>query len=155
MSKKVIISPFSRCLRNGKTNPKDYPFWKEVVQILHKSGINVVQIGGNGEESIGADEYKVGLPLSELGELLISSDTWISVDNFFNHFCALYKKPGVVIFGKSDPKIFGYDQNINLLKDRKFLRPLQFDVWDSEIFDSSVFVEPEVVCKAVCNLIQI
>jgi len=31
----ILISPYSKKLTNGKVNPKNYPYWKEVI-----AGIN-------------------------------------------------------------------------------------------------------------------
>jgi hypothetical protein len=61
---------------------------------------------------------------------------------------------GVVIWGKSDPLLFGYPENVNLLKDRKYLRARQFYIWDDEPFDPEVFVEPAEVVKAVKKLLE-
>ncbi len=38
----IIISPYTKALKSGKPNPKDYPYWEEVLK-----GINepVVQTG--------------------------------------------------------------------------------------------------------------
>ena len=56
---------------------------------------------------------------------------------------------GIVIFSKSDPKVFGYEQNINLLKDKKYLRSKQFDIWEAEEFDKDSFVTPDVILEHI------
>ena len=151
--KKVIISPFSQKLRNNEINPKNFPHWKEVVNQLKINGIHTIQIGVHGEEDIGADETFFNLKLKELEKLLKEANTWASVDNFFHHFANLNKKQGVVVFGKSNPDIFGYPQNTNLLKDKKYLRELQFDIWEREKYSNESFVNPEEVTKAIMNLL--
>ena len=157
--KKIIISPFAREMRKKnpndpkRINPKNYPYWKEVVNALRFKGYYIIQIGVQGEENIGANEVKYNAKLSELRELLDDCDTWISVDTFFQHFATYYKKKGIAIFGKSDPNIFGYDENINLLKDRKNLRSDQFGLWESVDFCAQDFVDPNVVIDAVEKLI--
>jgi hypothetical protein len=40
--------------------------------------------------------------------------------------------PGIVLWGPSNPKIFGYHYNINILKSDKFFRKLQYDEWKPE-----------------------
>lgn len=150
--KTIIISPFSRNLRSGKTNPKNFPYWEEVVKNLRLKGYRIIQIGSTGEPSIGADEVKYGLKLKELKKLLDESDGFASVDNFFNHFATFYGKRGVVVFGRSDPKIFGYEQNINLLKHRACLRKNQFDLWENDEFRADVFVSADEVVEAICRL---
>ena len=150
--KKVIISPHSRMLRTGKQNAKNYPWWSEVVKLLKDADIYVIQIGESrqSEPQIGAHEVINDLNLKQLQEKVKETDGWMSVDNFFQHLCAFTpEKPGVVVWGISDPLIFGYPHNINLLKDRKYLRPKQFDIWENADFSKSVFVSPETVVDAV------
>lgn len=151
--KTVVISPFSRKLNNGQRNAKNYPYWAEVVDSLKSAGVRVIQVGENGEERIGADETMFNLPLRQLKEVVKSCDTWSAVDNFFPHFCALHGKMGVAIFGTSDPAIFGHATNINLLKDRAYLRQNQYDIWDSAPYDPQVFVSPDVVIAAIKSLL--
>ena len=69
----------------------------------------------------------------------------MGVDNFFQHFASHLEKPGIVIFGKSNPDIFGYKHNINILKDRANLRAKQFDIWEEEVFNKNVFPYAEEV----------
>jgi ADP-heptose:LPS heptosyltransferase len=137
-------------MRNGATlNPKDYPHWKEVIGGLKESGYKVIQIGVVGEALIGADEVRYNLPLKELVRMLKECHTWISVDNFFQHLAYIEKKKGVVIFGQSDPNVFGHKQNINLLKDRKYLREKQFQNWENAEYRGDVFVEPNEIINSV------
>lgn len=150
---KILISPFSRKLRNNQNNPKNYPHWRKVVEILRSSGIKIIQVGEAGEELIGANDVAHNLPLEKLKELVLACDTWASVDNFFHHFCALNKKPGVVLFGKSDPIIYGHSCNVNLLKDRKYLRKYQYDIWEAESYAPEVFVDANDVCKSIVQIL--
>ena len=141
--KTIIISPYSRKLRNGNRNAKDYPYWKELIELFKlNSEYHITQIGVDGEEDIGVDEFKKNLSFEELSKSIKESDIRISIDNFFHHLCHYLGKPCYVIFGKSDPNSFGYKDNINILKDRKYLRPDQFLWWESEPYDPNVFVEP-------------
>jgi ADP-heptose:LPS heptosyltransferase len=156
--KKIIISPYSKKPRKtkptdpDKINPKNYPFWNLVVVKLKAKGYHVIQVGVAGEEPIGANEIKSNLSIKDLKELLMSCSTWASVDNFFNHFATYYGKKGVVIFGRSDPEIYGYAQNINLLKDRSCLRVDQFGLWESDEFRRDVFVDSDIVIDAIEKL---
>jgi ADP-heptose:LPS heptosyltransferase len=150
---KVIISPWSKALRNGKENPKNYPFWKEVVDGLKEKGIHVIQAGVTGEKLLGADSTAFNLSLDDLAELIKSCDAWVSVDNFFQHFCYLLEQPGIVIFGRSDPNIFGHELNDNLLKNRSYLRATQFTFWEDVEFSTECFVEPKVVIEAILRRI--
>ena len=148
---KIIISPYSKPLLNGKPNAKNFPSWKELVALLIQEGYEVIQVGTLGEEIIpGASSIVLGAPLSSLKDLISEALTWISVDNFFPHFATLVcHKKGIVLWGKSDPVIFGDSSNFNLLKSRDCLRKEQFKWWETEEYDPSVFVSPEDVVKVL------
>jgi len=152
--KKVLISPYSKVMRNGKRNPKNYPFWAEVIKVLQRKKLHVIQIGLEGEEKLNANEFAFNKTLDELGELLEVSTTWASVDNFFHHFCYLKERPGVVVFGRSDPQIFGHPINENLLKDRCYLRAAQFNFWEEVEYSTECFVEPEVVIDTILRRVS-
>ena len=153
--KKIIISPFSRPLRNGLPNAKDYPYWEDVIKILHENNIHTTQIGVDKERQLSTNEYKFNCTFEELEKLVLSSDTWVSVDNFFPHFCNTINKRGIVIFGKSDPNIFGYKENINLLRDRKYLRPDQYNVWEGVECDSECFINPKTIITTIQGVLNV
>ena len=149
---RILISPYSQKLRNGSNNhPKNYPHWAQLIRLLKLNGHNIVQIGIEGETKL-TEECLFNLPFSELKRLLNEVDTFIAVDNFFPHFANHYKKYGIVIFGQSDPNIFGYRQNINLLKDRKYLRADQFGIWESARYDVDAFLQPEEILHALSTM---
>jgi len=155
-SKRVVISPYSRLMRNNKQNPKNYPIkrWVELISILKSNNIYVIQIGIFGETKIeGVDETMFSLPLLELKKLVESCDTWVSVDNFFHHFGNSIGKPGIVIFGPSDPLIFGHSSNENILKDRKYLKVKQFDIWEACEYNEDAFVESSIIADCVLRRI--
>jgi len=142
---KILISPFSKKLRNGNENPKDYPYWDKLLELIKKHEIKQIGIAG---EKILVKDYYQDRPFTEIKQLLDWCDIWISVDNWFPHFVNNYgDKKGIVLWGKSDPKLFGYDNNINLLKGEKNLRKNQFDIWENEVYDENVFVLPEEILK--------
>ena len=152
--KQILISPYSRPLRNGvKEHPKDYPYFEEVALELKKHGFELIQVGCSSEKKLlNADRYEFDLHMRDLKVLLDESYTWVSGDNFFPHFANFYKKIGVAIFGRSDPKIFGYTSNINLLKSDSYLRDDQFWIWDDCLFESDVFVSAKLVVASVLSL---
>lgn len=141
----IIISPYARKLRNGQLHPKDYPYWEEVI---HRIDEEIIQVGVDGENQL-VHDFRKNLPLYELASLTTQCKTWISVDSFFQHFCWDLNKSGIVIFGQSDPNIFGHPENINLLKDRKYLREKQFWLWEQAEYNKDCFVEPEIVIDAL------
>lgn len=153
--KTVVISPFAQALRNGKENPKNFPYWKELVALLVESNIKVIQIGSSKDNKIpGITDFRQNLKLSQIRELLKECDTWISVDSFLQHLNSNYeRKQGVVIFSQSNPDIFGYKENINLLKHRKYLREKQFWLWEQCEFDADAFVSAETVHATVLKVL--
>lgn len=150
MSRKyIVISPWSKELRDKSYNPKNYPHWEKVIEGL-KDEYDFLQIGVPGEKKL-VEDFRINLPLKKIGELLTDDrcHTWISVDNFLPHLAHLVGKPGIAIWGLSDPNIFGYRENRNLLKARKYLRQNQFYIWDGLTYDPSVFVSADKVIEAV------
>jgi len=150
MSRKyIVISPWSKELRDKSYNPKNYPYWEKVIEGL-KDEYDFLQIGVTGEKKL-VDDFRINLPLKKIKELLIDArcHTWISVDNFLPHLAHLVGKPGIAIWGLSDPNVFGYHENRNLLKARKYLRANQFYIWDGLTYDPNVFVSADKVIEAV------
>ena len=141
----IIISPYSKFMRNGAKHPKNYPYWEEVLKHINEP---IIQVGVEGETQLVSD-FRKNLPLSELEKLVKECKTWLSCDSFMQHFCWDLGKPGIVVFGQSDPNIFGHPENINLLKDRKYLREKQFWIWEQAEFIEEAFVTPEVVIDAL------
>ena len=141
----IIISPYAKKLHNGKVNPKNYPYWKELIKLIDQP---IIQIGIDGEEQLVPD-FRKNLSLDELRKLVDQCDKWISCDSFFQHFCWDKKNYGIVLWSVSDPKIFGHPENTNLLLDRKHLAPNQFLWWDFTEYDATKFVLPEEVVKFI------
>ena len=141
----IIISPYAKALRNGKTNAKNYPYWKELIRLIDKP---IVQVGIEGEEQL-VDDFRKNLSLNELGKLVDQCKTWISCDSFFQHFSWDKQKYGIVLWSVSDPLIFGHPENINLLKDRNNLVENQFLWWENTEHDAKKFVSPEIVIESL------
>ena len=83
----------------------------------------------------------------ELASLIKECRIWISCDSFIQHFAWDLGKKGIVLWGPSDPLIFGHPENINLLKDRSYLVEDQFIWWEATEHQNERFVEPEIVLK--------
>lgn len=134
----ILIHPFARPLRDGRKNPKDYPYWKELLSMIDEP---IIQVGVEGEEQL-VEDFRKNLSLNQLADLIKECRTWIGVDSFFQHYCWDIGKPGIVLWGQSDPLIFGHHENINLLADRKYLRENQFLIWDGVPYINEAFVLP-------------
>ena len=143
----ILISPWAKKLRNVKNNPKNYPWWKELISLINEP---IVQVGVSGEEQL-VDDFRTDLSLEQLKTILFYSRTWISVDSFFQHFAWDLNKPGIVLWGQSDPNIFGHPENINLLKDRKYLREKQFWMWEQCDYNADAFVMPNEIIKYITH----
>jgi ADP-heptose:LPS heptosyltransferase len=141
----ILIHPFAQMLRNNQVNPKNYPWWPELLERLDGP---IVQIGVEQEWRLAAD-IRLGLPLKEIRALLAECEFWISVDSFLPHLAHYLPKPGVVLWSKSDPDIFGYPENLNLLKDRRYLRAKQFRIWEEESYDPEAFLLVDAVVDAI------
>jgi len=152
----VLVSPFCRKMRNGQRNPKEYPWWPEVVQLLKEKEVDTEQLAVKDDpDLVGCTTRHNDLSATELRKIIEETNTWLSCDSFLPHFVNAYKlKPGVVVWGKSDPRVFGYMSNKNLLRDERCLREHQFNFWEEEQYDERVFVRPNVVAEAALSLLE-
>lgn len=137
----ILIHPYSRPLNNGKENPKNYPFWSELLMHIDEP---VIQIGKEGETPL-VENFQANLPIEQIKALIKECRTWIAVDSFFQHLCWSEGKPGIVLWSVSNPDIFGHPENVNLLKDKSCLAPNQFLWWETVEYDENKFVRPEAV----------
>lgn len=144
----IVLFPFARGMRNGEKHPKNYPFWPELVQKLQQQGHTLIQVGVEGEQQL-VEDFRKNLKLTELSMLVRNCDTWISVDSFGQHLGWDLGVRGIALFGQSDPVIFGHPENINLLKDRMYLRDKQFWLWEQCQANDDSFVTPDVVLQAL------
>jgi hypothetical protein len=139
----IIISPYSKALLSGKQNPKNYPYWKELIAMIDEP---IVQVGIESEAQLVSD-FRKNLPITELRKLIQECRTWISCDSFFQHLGWDEGKKGIVLWGVSDPLIYGHPENINLLADRKHLAENQFLWWEFVEHQNERFVKPEIVLE--------
>jgi ADP-heptose:LPS heptosyltransferase len=137
----IIISPYSKKLLSGKQNPKNYPYWEELISQINEP---IVQVGIEGEKQLVPD-FRKNLPLIELRKLIQECRIWISCDSFFQHLAWDEGKRGIVLWGVSDPLIYGHPENINLLKDRSYLSENQFLWWEFTEHKDERFVKPNEV----------
>jgi ADP-heptose:LPS heptosyltransferase len=139
----IIISPYSKALLSGKQNPKNYPYWEELIAQINEP---IVQVGITGEKQL-VEDFRQNLRISELRKLIQECRIWISCDSFFQHLGWDEGKQGIVLWSVSDPLIYGHPENINLLKDRSYLSPNQFLWWEFTEHKNDRFVKPKEVLK--------
>ncbi len=151
----IIIHPYSSCLPNGKENAKNYPYWEELVTLLQSDGHDILQIGVSGERQLVKD-FRPNLNPEQHKEMLAYADTFICVDSWYPHFVRCFRPElkGIVLWGVSNPQIFGYPQNFNLYVDKKYFRPLQFDMWHNVEYNAKAFVSAGFVMEKLRAWIQ-
>lgn len=152
----IIISPYSKPLINGNRNAKNYPYWKELICLIAGSTLDdIVQIGTDKEEKIeGAEYFAKNVPFNILKDKVCTPNSIvIGVDNFLPHFAYYYGKTMIVLWGQSDPMLFGYKANLNYLKDRKYLRKDQFNTWEAVPYIEEAFLSAEKVFEQIKHLL--
>lgn len=142
----ILLHAYAQALRTGMPNPKTFPHWPALLEQLALR--DVIQIGVKGDVPLVKD-FREALPLREIRRLVEQCDWWLTIDSFLPHLAQHVGKPGVVLWSKSDPRIFGYEQNLNLLKDRRYLRAKQFRIWEEESYDPEAFVSPGEAATAI------
>lgn len=150
--KKILIAPFSKPLNTKKENPKNYPYWQKLIELLKQKYILTQIVFGN-EPKLDTNFYIYNPKLTELETILTNHHTWLSVDTYLQHIANYIDKQGIVIWGQSDPLIFGHRSNLNLLKDRKYLRENQYGLWKDCEYNEDVFMQPEVVYNEIVKFL--
>lgn len=130
----ILIARGVRALRNGNRSAKDYAYWDELITLL-KDKYEVQEL--------------VEMPLDQLEALIKTSHIVIAADSFMQHFCWSIGKQAIVLWGISDPLIFGHKEHINLLKSRNNLRQDQFNTWEAVPHRPEVFTSPQEVLKSI------
>jgi heptosyltransferase III len=81
----------------------------EVAREIETSGLDVIFIAGAGDDLSLFREFRTlqGAPLSEIKSLLASAHIFLGNDSGPAHIAAAFAVPSVVLFGTSDPAIWG------------------------------------------------
>lgn len=147
----ILFAPFAARPHslNGSASPKDYPHAKELAELLKEH--NLVQVGGSNDKQVVPD-FRPNLSFHELGKLVSESRVGICVDSYLQHFYWYLNRRAIVLFGPSDPLIFGHASNVNLLKHRNYLRQNQFDLYYNNEVNPEAFVSPEEVLAELKKL---
>jgi ADP-heptose:LPS heptosyltransferase len=89
--------------------------WAELVAQLPQ--YTFIQIGHSDEPEVkGAIDWRGKTSLREALCLVKHATSFLGVDSIHSHATNAFDIPGVVLFGDSDPAIFGHDNNINIYK---------------------------------------
>ena len=74
---------------------------------------------------------------------------------FLPHLCDCHSLPGgIVLFGLSDPEIFGYEQNASVLLDRKYLRQGQAEKWIDVKANQCAWLPPEEIARIIISKVS-
>lgn len=143
MNNYIVIHCEAQKLRNGNRNPKNYPWWNELLNELKE--FNFIQIGVTGDQQY-TEDFRQNLSFQELKELTKNCKSWIGVDSFYQHLAWELNKPGICIFGYGDPNIFGHNENLNIVN-RNNLRQYQFQTWEEVEYNENIFEKPEIIAQ--------
>jgi ADP-heptose:LPS heptosyltransferase len=129
MNNNILIAPYSKTLLNRTDNPKNYPYWPELIDLLKNEGYITTQIIYDKEAPLNTNDFVLNPSVETLTSLIKNCNFFVCVDTYLQHMAKHYNKYGVVLWALSDPNVFGYSNNINILKSREYLRTNQFNTW--------------------------
>ncbi len=119
---KILIIPYSRKLPGNIENPKNYPHWQNIVDLLITNNFKVQQlVFGTEEPVLNGVEALFNYTDEQQHKIVKEVDCWISVDTYWQHLAKYNNIPGIVIWTLSNPNIFGYPENMNLYSNEKYL----------------------------------
>lgn len=138
---KILFHLKAKELSTGEVNPKNYPFRDE----LYATFLGPVDSVKHYE----LKEITGPIPLQESKDLIDWADKIICIDSYLQHLAWYMGKQAIVLWGQSDPSIFGHPENINLLKNKKYLRERQYGLWTQTSYNKEAFVTPEIIIKTL------
>jgi len=110
----VILSPASDSPRKTPSFSK----WVSLVEQLGDAGYFVIQVGREREPRLPGTYSLLGLTdARDLAGLIGRSDAVVCVDNFVMHTAHLAGTPAVVLWGPTDPAMYGYDEQTHIRGD--------------------------------------
>lgn len=137
-------------------NPKVYPHMFELCKqlVAHYEGLELTELVDPWAQPCLNLHKQLKVSLTELKEKLPEYDYFISVDTFLPHMINTenINVPGIVIFSYSDPKIFGYPQNLNVYNDPKLFRENQFEFWVPQAIPN--YIDPKLLFKKIKAFIK-
>jgi len=110
----ICINPSSKCSKNQEWPEVN---WVELIKKGKTDGYNFVQLGLMEETYIkGCIDLRGQLTLRESLSILNSADGYIGVDSFWAHAASALNVPAIVLFGDTNPEIWGHKNNHNIYK---------------------------------------
>jgi hypothetical protein len=135
----ILIVPCERKMRDDSRNPREYPYWDELKELLTNKGLGVDTLSTS------------DIPLGYLQTFLAKYDLILTIDSFIQHFCWYHSIKCAVVWGPSDYRIFGHKEHINITKQEYTPRSDQFNVWEGFKYDETLFPSPQDVMSILIN----
>ena len=111
----VLICPSSDSPRKEMSTAK----WEALIDKLKPAGMGVVQVGRLSERYIRGAYSLLGLTKPrELAALIRHFDVVVTSDSFIMHAAKLCGVPAVVLWGPTDPRIYGYAGQFHLRSEK-------------------------------------
>ena len=108
----IAFNPTSQCSKNQEWITER---WAHLINNF--PDFTFIQLGLESEELIqGAFDYRGVGSLREQLSILSNSNFYIGVESFWAHACSALNVPGIILFGDSNPEIWGHENNINIYK---------------------------------------
>jgi len=98
-----------------QTKQWDMKSWQEVVDVLLKRGVRVIQLGIRWEKKLKRVEHVWQKPLSVVMQYLANSRIHLGNENGLIRLRRLVTdKPSIVLFGPTHPVMYGFKNNVNI-----------------------------------------
>ena len=109
-------------VRASSSPNKNWPLenWRQLVA-AHPE-ISFIQLGNANEEAVPGAIIVLGIPLRQSFAVLKQCDAFVGVDSGLGHAATALQIPAVILFGATDPAVWGHAQNCNLHK-RRYCSP--------------------------------
>jgi ADP-heptose:LPS heptosyltransferase len=111
----VLICPGSDSLKKRMSIEK----WELFAGLLNEEGFGVVQAGRATERCVRGAYSVLGLTsVREMIGLMRRFDAVVTADNFAMHAAHVWNLPAVVLWGPTDPRVYGYSEQTHLQAQR-------------------------------------
>lgn len=104
--------------KTGYSPYKDWPrkYWQELAHRLRvNTDMPIYQIGSKKDYPIEGVERIDSPGIGHAIGALQHSQLFIGLDSMFNHAARALKKPSLILWGSTHPRLTGYPQNVNLM----------------------------------------
>ncbi len=113
----IAFHPHATCSPGKMWYPKR---WERVIGWIIDKGYKVVQLGYENETPVPGIINLLGkTSIRQALAIVKRAKYFLGIDSVFNHAAHSFGIRGVVLFGASTPKIWGYEENINIYKGLK------------------------------------